>query len=214
MTAAARSFQLWPPLTVSPGRPPPGVLRRLPSVGCRPPGAKGPAPHPRDGNPRPPGAKGPAPHPRDGSPRPPGAKWPSPHPRDGEARGLVPPPAPRPLKIRRNPQSRPSSDTETSQNPTKPAVSSLLRHRDLSKSAEPRSLVPPPTPRPLKIRRTPQSRPSPDTETSPPGTFSPRGGGKSQSPCAKEAVSPTGDGVSIAPCPQSKKLLKKSFEKA
>ena len=67
---------------------------------------------------------------------------------------------------RRSPRSRPSLDTETSRKPPNPAVSSLLRHRDLSKSAETRSLVPPPTPRPLKIRRNLQSRPSPDTETS------------------------------------------------
>ena len=281
MTAAARSFQLWPPLTVSPGRPPPAALRRRPSVGCPPPAAlrrlpyvvcqlpsvKGPSPHQRDGNPRPPGAKclphtretetrgrrvqkgrphtrekgirgrqvqiglphtrvtetrgrrvqkG-RPHTRETETRGRRVQNGLPHTRETEIRGrrvqndrprtretakpevsslprhrdlskadesssLVPPPTPRPLKIRRIKQSRPSSGTETYQNPPKPAVSSLPQHRDLSKSDETRSLVPPPTPRPLRR-----------------GLFPPRGGGKSQSPCAKEAVSPTGGGVSHLP---------------
>jgi len=64
-----------------------------------------------------------------------------------ETGGLVPLPAPKPHRIPRNRQSRPTSGTETTRNDRKPAVSSLLRHRDHTDSPETGSLVPPSAPR-------------------------------------------------------------------
>ena len=78
---------------------------------------------------------------------------------------LVPLPAPRPRGFARNQQSRPTSSTETTRNPRKPAVSSHFKHRDHSESPKTDSLVPLPAPRPLGILGKRQSRPSFSTET-------------------------------------------------
>ncbi len=82
-----------------------------------------------------------------------------------ETGGLVPLPAPRPRGIPGNRQSRPSSCTETTRNPWKPAVSSHFRHRDLAESPETGSLVPSLAPRPHEIAGNRQSRPISGTET-------------------------------------------------
>ena len=68
---------------------------------------------------------------------------------------LVPLPAPRPRGFARNQQSRPTSSTETTRNPRKPAVSSHFKHRDHADSPEISSLVPPSAPRPHEIHRKP-----------------------------------------------------------
>ena len=99
-----------------------------------------------------------------------------------ETDSLVPLPTPRPREIARNRQSRPTSGTETSRNPpkpavsshlwhrdhaksSKPAVSSLSRHRDHSESPETDSLVPPSAPRPRGFPENRRSRPTFGTET-------------------------------------------------
>ena len=61
---------------------------------------------------------------------------------------LVPSQAPRPHKTPEKQQSRPFSSTETTHNPRKTAVSSLLKHRDRTKSRKNSSLVPSQAPRP------------------------------------------------------------------
>ena len=78
---------------------------------------------------------------------------------------LVPLPTPRPRGFARNQQSRPTSSTETTRNPRKPAVSSHFKHRDHSESPKTDSLVPLPAPRPHGIHGYRQSRPSSGTET-------------------------------------------------
>ena len=83
-----------------------------------------------------------------------------------EISSLVPPPAPRPLGIAGNRQSRPTSGTETTQISLKSVVSSHFRHRDLAESPETGSLVPSLAPRPHEIAGNRQSRPSSGTETS------------------------------------------------
>ena len=91
-----------------------------------------------------------------------------------ETDSLVPPSAPRPLGFPGNRQSRPSPGTETTRNPRKTAVSSLLQHRDHLESPEISSLVPLQAPRPRGFSRNQQSRPSFSTETTrnPPKTCS------------------------------------------
>ena len=78
---------------------------------------------------------------------------------------LVPSPTPGPLKTPEKQQSRPISDTETTHNPGKAAVSSHLRHRDRTKPQKSSSLVPSPAPTPLKTTEKQQSRPLSSTET-------------------------------------------------
>ena len=58
------------------------------------------------------------------------------HSESSENGSLVPPSAPRPPGIPRNQQSRPTSGTETTRILPKSAVSSLLQHRDHTKSTE------------------------------------------------------------------------------
>ena len=78
---------------------------------------------------------------------------------------LVPSQAPRPHKSPEKQQSRPFSSTETTQNPGKAAVSSLLRHRDRTKPRKNSSLVPSQAPRQHKTPEKQQSRPISSTET-------------------------------------------------
>ena len=78
---------------------------------------------------------------------------------------LVPSQAPRPHKTPEKQQSRPFSGTETTQNPGKTTVSSLLKHRDCSKSRKNDSLVPSQAPRQHKTSEKQQSRPFSGTET-------------------------------------------------
>ena len=78
---------------------------------------------------------------------------------------LVPSQAPRPHKSPEKQQSRPFSSTETTQNPGKTTVSSLLRHRDRTKPRKNSSLVPSQAPRQHKTPEKQQSRPFSGTET-------------------------------------------------
>ena len=82
-----------------------------------------------------------------------------------DKRTVSEPPAKRGTHLKRQRKSRPLSDTETTQNPGKTTVSSLLKHRDHTKSRKNHSLVPSPTPRLHKTPEKQQSRPFSSTET-------------------------------------------------
>ncbi len=87
------------------------------------------------------------------------------HTESPETDSLVPLPAPRPLGIPGNQQSRPSFGTETTRNRPKPTVSSHLWHRDHTDSPKTGGLVPPSAPRPHGFPENRQSRPFFCTET-------------------------------------------------